>query len=297
MNSKIPNADPVWVLAIHGGASPVQQDEDHRVEAFIKDILQKGGKDLEGGKSAVSVVADVVKQLEASGLFSAGKGAGANDKGEWELDAGIMDGETRRAGAVAALQGYKNPISVAKSVLQHSSHVMLVGEGAAKFARNQNQRKINSPKSYFTPKPVKRSFDGQLAFGTVGACALDVDGLLASAASSGGSQGSAPGSVGVSGVIGAGVWADERVAVSCTGLGEYFVRTSAASNVSARMKFGRQSVQQAAEAAIEDISYLGGEGGMVAIDCLGRVAMPFNTPGMKRGLIHSGGKVRVYLSE
>ena len=287
------NSDSVWALAIHGGADPHPKDDHNRSEKHIRELLKSGAKMLKAGASAVETVHEMVRELEACGLHVAGKGAAPNLAGRWELDAAIMDGETRNAGAVAALQSIKHPIDAAVAVMEHTPHVLLAGEGAMMFARAHKLKRIKDPKSYYEPAKSALEAKSELAHGTVGAVALDMDGLLASATSTGGVLKKIPGRVGDTPLIGAGTWADERVAVSCTGIGEYFIRTNAASDVSARIRHGRESVEAAASGVIEDIGFLGGQGGMIAIDCLGRVAMPFNTQGMKRGFIHSNGKSRL----
>lgn len=284
----------IWALAVHGGAGAMPGVDYERSERHMADLLRKGGEMLSKGASAVDAVCEMVQELEACGLHVAGKGSSPNKNGDYELDAAVMDGETRNAGAVAALKGLKHPILAARAVMDHSPHVMLVGEGAYEFARAHKLKRVKSPDSYYEPAASGlASKDGDLAHGTVGAVALDSDGLLASATSTGGVLDKAPGRVGDSPIIGAGLWADERVAVSCTGIGEYFIRTSAASDVSSRMKYARRSVDQATQDTLDDISFLGGEGGMIAIDCLGRISTPFNTKGMKRGFIHADGAFKV----
>ena len=295
MLTNVPNSKSrkVWALVVHGGAGVTDDVDYSRSEAHLAETLKEGGAMLENGGSAVEVTTNIVKELESCGLHVAGKGASPNANGDYELDAAVMDGETRRAGAVAALKGIRHPIKAAEAVMQHSPHVTLTGEGAYLFAREHKIKRVRAPEAYYTPAKVKMSADGELAHGTVGAVALDCDGLLAAASSSGGASCKTPGSISDSALIGAGVWADERVAVACTGISEYFVRVGAAMDVSARIKYARRSVEDAAEDTLENISFLGGEGGMIAIDCLGRIAMPFNTIGMKRGWIRAGGDMFV----
>ena len=264
-----------------------------RSEAHMAELLREGGRMLEKGCAAVDVVCEMVKELEACGLHVAGKGSAPNRDGDYELDAAVMDGETRQAGAVAALQGIRHPILAARAVMEHSPHVMLVGRGAHDFAREHKLKRVKSPENYYQPATRKQNKTGELAHGTVGAVALDADGLLGAATSTGGALNKQPGRVGDSPLVGAGLWADERVAVSCTGIGEYFIRTSAAVDVSARMKYARRSVDEAAQDTLDNISFLGGEGGMIALDCLGRLTTPFNTAGMKRGWIHANGDFKV----
>ena len=283
----------VWALAVHGGAGAMPDVDYKRSERHMSDLLQAGGVMLSKGASAVDVVCEMVQELEACGLHVAGKGSSPNKDGEFELDAAIMDGEVRNVGAVAALQGVRHPILAARAVMDHSPHALLVGEGAQEFARLHKLKRVKSPKTYYTPAASALVSNGDLAHGTVGAVALDSDGLLAAATSTGGVLKKQPGRVGDSPIVGAGLWADERVAVSCTGVGEYFLRTAAAADVSARMKYARRGVDEAAKDTLDDISFLGGEGGMIAIDCLGRITTPFNTKGMKRGFIHADGAFMV----
>ncbi len=283
--------DGVWALALHGGAGETATSKNSPWREHMRDLLVKGGENLRRGASAIEVVHDCVRDLETSGFHLAGKGASPNAAGRWELDAAIMDGETRRAGAVAALEGVRHPIDVAQLVMTKSRHVLLAGEGACHFAKLHKCKKVKKPGEYY--KPVLSAEPVLEEHGTVGAVALDRDGLLASATSTGGWPGKLHGRVGDTPLIGAGTWADERVAVSCTGVGEYFIRTSAASDLSARIRYGRQSVAQAGEGVMQDIGFLGGAGGLIAIDCLGRITMPFNTHNMKRGCIHVSGRLEV----
>ncbi len=288
------SSGPVWALALHGGADPNKARNHSDSEKHMQKLLKKGAAMLADNASAVDVVFEMVRELEDCGFHVAGKGAAPNSEGHWELDAAIMDGETRNAGAVMALQGIRNPIEAARAVMDDTPHVMLAGEGAFKFAKKQKLKRIKHPERYYTPaKGVEVRKQGDLAHGTVGAVALDADGLLAAATSTGGVRKMMPGRIGDSPIIGAGVWADERVAVACTGIGEYFLRTTAASDISARIRYARQSVEDAARATLDDVGFLGGEGGMIAIDCLGRITMPFNTKGMKRGSIHANGQTVV----
>lgn len=283
----------VWALALHGGADALSGIDYSASEAHMSGLLKQGGEMLAGGASAVSVVRDMARELETCGHYSAGKGASPNQDGGWELDAAIMDGETRKAGSVAALEGIRNPVDAAYAVMEHTPHVMLVGEGAYTLARRYKCKKIKDAKAYYKPAPNSPAPENVAEFGTVGAVALDRDGLLAAATSTGGAPGRMPGRVGDSPLIGAGTWADERVAVSCSGQGEYFIRVGAASDVSARIRYLREGLDKAARATLEDVVFLGGAGGLIAIDCLGRVTMPFTTQGMKRGYIHANGSFQV----
>jgi L-asparaginase/beta-aspartyl-peptidase (threonine type) len=288
---------PIWALAIHGGAGSSTGKSDKKAEAYMTDVLNHGGVLLRTGEPVCEVVANVVHELEASGLFLAGKGAAPNEDGAWELDAAIMDGETRNAGAVACLEGFRHPIDVAEKVMTQSSNVLLVGDGAAKFAKKHKCKRVKKPSEYFSPaKSNNFDADRDVITGTVGAVALDLEGRLAAATSTGGAPGKKAGAVGDTPLIGAGTWADERVAISCTGMGEHFIRANVASDVSARIHYQRKCLDESTKAVLEEVVFMGGQGGLIGIDRLGRIAMPFTTPVMRRGFIHSSGKFEVATS-
>jgi len=206
-----------------------------------------------------------------------------------------MDGSTQAAGSVATLVGFKSPITVARMVMDKTPHVMLTGEGAACFAADQRAAMIDDPDAWFTRAGVGEDNHppGGLAHGTVGCVALDRAGRLAAGTSTGGVFGKMPGRVGDTPLIGAGTWADGTAAVSCTGQGEYFIRTGAAAEVSARMRLAGETLETATAAAIAEIGRLGGDGGMIALDRDGRIAMPYNSQGMKRACLHPDGRVEV----
>ncbi|MEE2877647.1 MAG: isoaspartyl peptidase/L-asparaginase [Pseudomonadota bacterium] len=282
-----------WALALHGGAGPLRELDHARSERHMAGLLREGETRLARGDAALDVVHSLVIALEECGFHIAGRGSSPNAIGQWELDAAIMDGRSRNAGAVASLRGYKSPITAARLVMEKTPHVLIVGKGAARIAREHKLEKVHSPKNYYTPvinRPVKK---GELAHGTVGAVALDQNGRLAVATSTGGLLGKTPGRVGDTPIIGAGLWADERVAVCCTGQGEYFLRTNASADVSSRVRYGRQGLRDAISGSLEDLTMLGGDGGMIAVDVLGHVEIAFNAETMKRGIVTSAGRFEV----
>ena len=281
-----------WAIALHGGAGPVFERDYSREEAHMTALLHEGGRRLEAGVAALDVVEAMVADLEESGLHLAGKGAAPNTDGRYELDAAIMDGRTRNAGAVAALSGIVSPIAAARLVMERTPHVLIAGEGAWALATANGLQEVKDPDTYYTPVEERCLLPAR-AMGTVGAVALDVYGDLAAATSTGGVKSKTPGRVGDTPLVGAGTWADERCAVSCTGLGEYFIRAAAAADVSARIRYGSYTLQDAVQGALDDVKHLGGEGGMIAVSADGTLVAGFNSGGLKRGLMDSEGRFEV----
>ncbi|MBP8726026.1 MAG: isoaspartyl peptidase/L-asparaginase [Saprospiraceae bacterium] len=287
-----------YCIAIHGGAGTLLREKmDARLrkkyENALSAALDVGYAMLEGGGSALDAVVASVSALEDCPLFNAGRGSVFNARGEHEMDAAIMEGSSRRVGAVALVRRIRNPIHLARAVMEHTDHVLLAGKGAERFARKMKiERK---PKAYFfealrykqfleakRENKVRLDHDGG-TFGTVGAVALDASGKLAAATSTGGMTNKRWGRIGDSPIPGAGTWADDRCAVSCTGTGEYFIRVHAAAQLSCLMRYGRQSLDAAARKVIfESLQDIGGEGGLIAVDHRGHISMPFNTEGMYR---------------
>ncbi len=279
-------------LAVHGGAGNYVYKEQAEQLQNLEQVMAKGKAMLIEGACALDVVEELAVLLENSGLYVAGKGTGPNSAGEYELDASIMDGANRNIGAVAAMKGYKNPIRVARKVLENTPHVMLAGRGAENFASAQNCTQITNPLDYYIVQGITR-LPEDLDTGTIGVVARDHQDNMAAATSTGGLLGKMQGRVGDSPLPGAGVWADQRVAVSCTGQGEYFIKAAIAADISARMRYGNFSLESAAQGAIDDMGVQGGYGGVIALGKFGLPVFPHNSQGMRRGWIDEHGHVQV----
>lgn len=293
-------------LLIHGGAGVIRKDMDAAGEraarSALADALRHGYGVLQARGSAVDAVAAAVVVLEDAPMFNAGKGAVFTHDGRNELDAAIMEGATQRAGAVCGVEHVRNPVLLARAVMEHSEHVMLAGAGAEAFARAQGMALVDA--AYFRTErrlqeladALRQSAAGESVahFGTVGAVARDAQGHLAAATSTGGMTAKRFGRIGDSPVIGAGTYANAVCAVSGTGWGEFYLRTAAAHSVCMRVQLLHESVAAAAAAVINgDIRRLGGNGGAIVLGSDGSMALPFNTDGMYRGWIGDDGAPHV----
>ena len=280
------------VIAIHGGAGVMRRDKPGaRHKKVLGRALDAGYEILKQGGSSLDAVTAAVLVLEDSPLFNAGRGSCFNADGEIEMDASIMEGADLRAGAVAAVRRIRNPILAARAVMESSPHVLLAGAGAERFARAHGL-KLESEEYFQTARrlsALKRNLKRH--HGTVGAVALDQAGNLAAATSTGGYTGKLPGRIGDSPLIGAGNYADNRAcAVSGTGLGEAFIRAAVAHDMCARMLYAGASLRAAARAALDSVARIGGDGGLIAVDRRGNVAMPFNSEGMHRACVDRRGR-------
>ena len=302
---------PKFGIVIHGGAGTILKsnmtpEREAEYTAKLNEVLNAGYKILNNGGTALDAVNAAINIMEDSPLFNAGKGAVLTEKGVAELDASIMDGKNLMAGAVAGVRHIKNPINLARLVMEKSPHVMMVGEGAEEFGKENNIEMVDN--SYFITKERWESYQKMLKreeerkkaekHGTVGAVALDKNGNLAAGTSTGGMMMKKFGRVGDSPIIGAGTYANNNTcAVSATGYGEYFIRLGVAKDISALMEYKNYSLKDAAnEVIMNKLDKLGGDGGIIAIDKNGNVAMPFNTDGMYRGQYLSGEEpvVKIY---
>ncbi|MDG1930050.1 MAG: isoaspartyl peptidase/L-asparaginase [Flavobacteriaceae bacterium] len=310
-NRPIPEA-PKAVLVIHGGAGWISRESvsDSMENAYIKTLeaaLIKGRGIIKNGGSSLDAVQLAIEHLEDSPLFNAGKGSVFTYNETNEMDSAIMNGATGDAGAATGISTIKNPIQVARAVLDHSVHVFLSGQGAEEFAVEQGLKQVD-PSYFFTQKNFDRLKEVKVAvnvpsqekLGTVGAVALDVNGNLAAGTSTGGMTNKRYGRIGDVPVIGAGTYAENDVCgISATGHGEFFIRNVVAHDIAARMKYAGHSIEKASTEVIAALKEKGGAGGVIGLDSQGHVVMPFNTPGMFRGYISLDGSpvVAIYAED
>lgn len=327
--------NPRLGFVIHGGAGVISRanltpEKEAEYRKKLEEAVLAGYKALQDGKTSLDAVETAIRIMEDSPLFNAGKGAVFTNDGKNELDSSIMDGKTLAAGAVAGLRHVKNPITLARAVMEKSEHVMMVGDGAEKFAKEMNIELVpekyfwtaerwdslqkilkeekeakdkkkgtvsqNEPENFLMKNPVYAQMTETEKlppnrFGTVGAIALDKNGNLAAGTSTGGMTNKKYGRVGDAPIIGAGTFANNNTcAVSATGWGEYFIRLGVARDISAMMEYRALPVQQAADAEIKKVGDLGGDGGVIAMDKFGNIGISFNSEGMYRAFINSEGK-------
>lgn len=303
-----------FTLAIHGGAGTIRREdlkpeEETAYRAGLQAALNAGSSILKAGGTALEAVRAAVRTLEDDILFNAGRGSVFGKNGQHEMDAAIMEGTTLRAGAVAGVQGIRNPVELAHAVMLHSQHVLLTGRGAEEFAHLQGLE--TAPPEYFFSSyrhaqwqqlqgsdRTALDHDSTLKekkFGTVGAVAMDMQGHLAAATSTGGMTNKQFGRVGDSPLIGAGTYANDRTcAISCTGHGEPFIRAVTAYDVSCLMEYRGLSLAEAMRVVVhEKLPKLEGEGGMIGVDARGQIALDFNSDGMYRGWCNSHGESAV----
>ncbi len=310
-----------YVVVIHGGAGTILKREmspelEEQYRAKLKEALTQSYQKIKEGKSSLEAVEAAIVVMEDSPLFNAGKGAVFTSDGRNELDASIMYGKDKSAGAVAGLTVVKNPIKAAIAVMQKSEHVMMIGNGAEQFAKKEGLEIVN-PRYFWTkhrwdalqkvkkeelkanqPNAMNNShypsyYWVDKKFGTVGCVALDKEGNLAAGTSTGGMTNKKYGRVGDAPIIGAGTYADKNVGISGTGWGEFYIRTSAARTVAAKYEYQNKDVKTATQEVMLEIEKLGGDGGMIALDKNGNVAMTFNTEGMYRGTVTEDGEINI----
>ncbi|ANP45942.1 isoaspartyl peptidase/L-asparaginase family protein [Candidatus Viadribacter manganicus] len=332
-----PEPAPRWSLVVHGGAGVIERasltpELEAQYRAAMQRALTTGGAILDRGGSSLDAVEAIIHEMEDDPLFNAGRGAVFTAQGRNELDASIMDGRTRAAGAVAGLTTIRHPISAARAVMERSRHVMLIGEGAETFARSHNLETVD-PSYFFTerrwqqleqnlrasnlpvpPRPAgappapraELSYPDDHQFGTVGVVALDTHGNIAAGTSTGGTTAKRWGRVGDAPIIGAGTYAQNGVCgVSATGTGEFFIRVGVARDICARMQFNRESAQEAADHVIAEVGAttgtdgVAGDGGVIVLDGRGNVAWAMNSPGMYRASQSAGGApvVQIFADE
>lgn len=272
-----------YAFALHGGAGAVAGRDYGVVEEHIRSLTKECEAMLVSGGSALDVVEFAVMELESCGLYVAGRGSAPNTEGYVELDASIMHGPTRAAGGVAAIPGFENPIHIARGVMEKTPHVLLAGIGAGSFAREHGYAEVENPDDYYV-LPVGVTADeltDSSAHGTVGAVARDQFGTLAAGTSTGGTFGKLEGRVGDTPLIGPGTWADDHIAISCTGTGEHIIRAGGAIAIACSYKSGT-TLEKAINDMLDDVKRLGGDAGVIAITQDLEIATLYNSDGMKR---------------
>lgn len=314
-----------YIMVIHGGAgtilkSKMTPEKEAAYVAALTEALEVGYAVIKAGKPGMDAVESTIHVLENSPLFNAGKGAVFTNEGKNEMDASVMEGKTMMAGSVAGVTVIKNPISAARAVMEKSEHVMMVGAGAERFAKQmgleivkpdyfytkerweglQRAKQEDSTKAVLDHGSKKSSRAGTInkdyKFGTVGCVALDQAGNLAAGTSTGGMTNKKFGRVGDAPIIGAGTYANNATAaISCTGWGEFYIRNVVAHDISALMEYKGLSVKEASQTVLDKVGKMGGDGGLIAIDKNGNIAMPFNTEGMYRGTVRADGKIEVQI--
>ncbi|MDJ0917253.1 MAG: isoaspartyl peptidase/L-asparaginase [Woeseiaceae bacterium] len=274
-----------FAIYLHGGAGPRAGRDYSETEQHLAVLAEAAKKQALAGRSALDIVESAVNAMEASGLYVAGRGSAPNSAGYVELDASIMNGATREAGAVACLRDVVYPITVARGVMEQTDHVMLAGIGARQFAEQREFELVSDPASYYRlPVGVEASETVAPTHGTVGAVALDQHGHLAAATSTGGTFGKLEGRVGDTPLIGPGTWADDRIAVSCTGVGEHIIRSGGALAVALAYR-GGATLEDAVQSMLDEVARLGGDGGAIAVTANGECCALWNSEGMKRASV------------
>jgi beta-aspartyl-peptidase (threonine type) len=302
-----------WKLVVHGGAGVIERsllspEQERDIRAALEGALRAGSAILAADGSALDAVEAAAKFLEDDPHFNSGRGSVFTYQGTIEMDAAIMDGSTLAAGAVAGASATRNPVSLARAVMEKSNHVFLSRDGADQFSRENDLEQ--APPEYFATEERRTAleimrrrgddyFDVDLKYGTVGAVAVDARGHVAAATSTGGITGKRWARIGDSPMIGAGTYADDRAAaVSCTGSGEFFIRAAVAHEICARMRMLGEDVQTATDAALGEVRALGGTGGVIVVTPAGEHAVSFNSEGMYRGIASADGvKIAIYGDE
>ena len=277
-----------YAVALHGGAGAVAGRNYDSVEKHLCVLTRKCEAMLLDSRAALDVVEYAVKEMEQSGMYVAGRGSAANSAGYVELDASIMHGPSREAGAVAALPGFESPIQIARAVMEKTPHVLLAGAGAKAFARDNAYAEVLDANDYYQlPVGVTEAdLKTTSAHGTVGAVASDLSGALAAATSTGGTFGKLEGRVGDTPLIGPGTWADDSIAISCTGTGEHIIRAGGAVSIACAYKAGA-SLDKAINDMLDEVKRLGGDAGIIAVTKNLEIATVYNSDGMKRASVSS----------